>query len=166
MLTGVMGSCQVWAEPLECSVLCSTVPGVELWAYPTFELHGWWWHVDLGVFFSHHAECPSDQEWISNSIVYRRGKKGRTDADGILQLEWAEPALASTSRELACVHQHKPASSWFSGEFVSWETSWGLSADCLWPRKTAACVLGWWLTQHFSHNERNISQLQTGWEVG
>lgn len=40
MLTGVMGSCQVWAKPLERSVLCSTVPGVELWAYPNFELHG------------------------------------------------------------------------------------------------------------------------------
>lgn len=120
MLTGVMGSCQVWAKPLESSVLCSTVPGVELWAYPTFELHGWQWHVDLGIFFSHHADCPSDQEWISNSVVYRRRKKGRTDADGILQLEWSEPALASTSQELACVHWQKPASAWFSGELVSW----------------------------------------------
>lgn len=100
MLTGVMGSCQVWAKPLERSVLCSTVPGVELWAYPSFELHGWQWHVDLGIFFSHHAQCPLDQERISNPTVYWRGKKGRTDADGIFQLEWAEAVLASTSREL------------------------------------------------------------------
>jgi hypothetical protein len=159
------GQQKVWAEPGESIVLCRTAPGLELWAQPTSELPRSGGHVELDIF------VPPCRVFLRTGLGIRSysvlEKEGMGNAHGILGWEWSEPEHASSGQGLACVHRAEASLSLVLGGVCLTEGMLRFVSQLTNQEKKCLCVsLACGLYSVFSHNERNTSRWQTGWEVG